>query len=90
MLPALVGAAKMALSTGATILPWLCLRTRVGYRLEILPPLGPVKRLRQADETHPEVQALCGRLRAILEGWIHDQPAQWVYWDRLHKRLISA
>lgn len=89
-LPALVGAARMALATGATILPWRCVRTGAGYRLELLPPIGPLDRLGQVDETHPAVRSLSERLRALLEGWIRDQPAQWVYWDRLHKRRVET
>ena len=78
----------MAVATGATVLPWLCVRTDMGYRLQILPPME-VQRRGQVDETHPAVQSLCGALRDLLEGWICDQPDQWVYWDRLHKRLAG-
>jgi len=90
-LPALVGAAKMALHAGATVLPWVNLRQGEGFRLVVAEPIGPLPRLgAAAEEGHPEVEALCERLREILEGWIAAQPEQWIYWDRLHKRLVEA
>jgi lauroyl/myristoyl acyltransferase len=87
-LPALVGAVKAALWTGATLLPWVNLRTRSGFRLLIEEPIGPVPRLgHRIPRDHPELSALCERLRQLLEGWIAAQPEQWVYWDRWHQRL---
>lgn len=89
-LPALVGAAKSALRTGATILPWINVRTSAGYRLVLEDPLEPVARLGQkAHDDHPEVKALCETLRRILERWITTYPDQWFYWDRLHRRLVA-
>jgi lauroyl/myristoyl acyltransferase len=88
-LPALMGAAKMALRSGATVLPWTNWRTRAGYRFVLEPPIGPVARLGdEAEEDHPAVLELCEQLRRILEGWIRAAPEQWVYWDRFHRRVI--
>ncbi|MFH2007481.1 MAG: hypothetical protein ABI333_12925 [bacterium] len=89
-LPALVGAAKSALRTGATILPWVNLRTDAGFRFELEEPIGPVERLGSAvRDDHPAVEALCGKLVRILEGWIVAHPEQWAYWDRFHHRLVT-
>ena len=90
LLPALVGAARMALRTGAVVLPWVCFRTPTGYRMVVEPTIGPVPRLGQnVPDDHPEMVTLCEQLRATLERWISAQPEQWVYWDRFHKRLVS-
>ena len=89
-LPALVGAARMALRTGAVVLPWVCFRGLSGYRMVVEPMIGPVPRLGQdVPDDHPEMVALCEQLRATLEGWISQQPEQWVYWDRFHRRIVS-
>ncbi|MFH1132832.1 MAG: hypothetical protein V1754_15975, partial [Pseudomonadota bacterium] len=89
-LPALVGAAKTALRTGSTLLPWINLRTKTGFRLILEDPIGPVPCLGQSvPDDHPELLALCERLRIILERWIVQNPEQWTYWDRLHKRLVQ-
>ncbi|MBI4704108.1 MAG: hypothetical protein HY744_23615 [Deltaproteobacteria bacterium] len=88
-LPALVGAAKLALRSGALVLPWVNLRTPEGFRLVLEPPIGPVPQLGEAvSEEHPETVALCEKLRSVLEGWIAAQPEQWFYWDRFHQRLV--
>ena len=89
-LPAVIGAARTALRTGAVILPWSNLRTAAGFSLEIEPPIGPVPRLGVdfADD-HPELLALCEILRRRLEDWITTNPEQWVYWDRFHQRIVA-
>lgn len=88
-LPAVVGAAKAACRTGAVVLPWVNLRTATGFRLVLSPPIGPVPRLdAAATEQHPTVAQLCAQLRGILEQWIVDQPEQWFYWDRFHRRHL--
>ena len=90
-LPSLVGAAKVALRTGATVLPFVNVRTDEGFRLRLERPFGPVPALgAKIPEDHPELTALCQRLRALMEGWIAQQPEQWVYWDRFHKRLAET
>jgi lauroyl/myristoyl acyltransferase len=89
-LPALVGAAKVALRTGAAILPWVNVRTEGGFLLALEPPIGPVPRLGETvPDGHPELDALCERLRATLERWIVDRPEQWTYWDRFGRRLLG-
>ena len=89
-LPALVGAAKVALRTGSVVLPWVNLRSGSGFRLRLEEPIGPLPRLgREVGEDHPELTALCERLRYVLEGWITSQPEQWSYWDRFHHRLLG-
>ena len=88
-LPALVGAAKVALRAGAVVLPWRCLRERRRLRLQVSEPIGPLPRLGpEATEDHPEVLALVERLRAILDDWIRTAPEQWCYWDRFAKRVV--
>ena len=90
-LPSLVGAAKVALRTGATVLPFVTLRTDDGFRVRLERPFGPVPLLGpQLPDDHPELTALCERLRGLLEGWIAGQPEQWVYWDRFHRRLAEV
>jgi len=90
-LPALVGAARLALCTGATLLPWVNLRTQNGFRLVVEEPIGPVPRLGpDLVEDHPELLALCEQLRSQLENWIRANPEQWVYWDRWHYRLAES
>jgi len=89
-LPSLVGAAKVALRTGATVLPFVTARTDEGFRVRLERPFGPVPELgSQLPGDPPELTALCERLRVLLEGWIAELPEQWVYWDRLHKRLAE-
>ncbi len=90
-LPALVAAARTALACGATILPWVNLRLPTGFRVVIEPPLGPFPRVprNQLVAGHPDLEALCDRLAYRLERWIAAWPAQWSYWDRLHRRLID-
>lgn len=88
-LPALVGAAKVALRTGATILPWVCTRTGTGFRLRLERPIGPVPRLgAEVTSDHPALLDLVESLRDTLEGWIRWHPEQWTYWDRMHRRLV--
>ena len=90
-LPSLVGAAKIALRTGATVLPFVTARTQEGFVVRLEPPFGPLPELEpQMSDDHPELTALCLRLRDLLEGWIAERPEQWVYWDRLHRRLAEA
>jgi lauroyl/myristoyl acyltransferase len=89
-LPALVGAARSALRSGATVVPWVGFRTEHGFRLCVEPPIGPVPCLGvDVPDDHPELMELCERLRQALERWIVAQPEQWVYWDRLHQRLVQ-
>ncbi|MCU0692831.1 MAG: hypothetical protein MUF54_15640 [Polyangiaceae bacterium] len=89
-LPALVGAAKVALRTGAVVLPWVCTRTRGGFRLRLERPLGPFPRMAAAiRDDDPELLGLTERLVDVLQGWIRWHPEQWVYWDRLNRRLAS-
>ena len=88
-LPALVGAAKVALRTGATILPWICTRTVEGFRLRLERPIGPVPRLGvEVPADHPALLDLTETLRDTLEGWIRWHPEQWTYWDRMHRRRV--
>jgi lauroyl/myristoyl acyltransferase len=88
-LPALVGAARAALRSGATVLPWVNHRTRAGFSIRLEQPIGPLPRLGRAiPDDHPELLALCELLRRQLERWITSCPEQWIYWDRLHHRLV--
>lgn len=90
-LPALVGAARVALATGAVVLPWVNYRTAGGFFLKVEEPIGPVPRLgRSIPDDHPEALALCEQLRGHLERWIRARPEQWVYWDRFHRRLARG
>jgi lauroyl/myristoyl acyltransferase len=87
-LPAAVGAAKVALSTGATVVPWLNYRTDKGYVLRLESPLGPFSRHEEPlEDDHPEVKKLSSMLAEILSNWVRSYPDQWVYWDRLHRRI---
>jgi len=89
-LPALVGAARAALRSGATVLPWVNHRTETGFSIAVERPIGPLPRLgRTIPDDHPELLALCEALRGRLERWITARPEQWVYWDRLHHRLVQ-
>ena len=90
-LPSLVGAAKVALRTGATILPFVNTRTDDGFCVRLERPMGPLPALgSELSDDHPELEALCQILRAQLQHWIEQTPEQWVYWDRLHKRLAEG
>ena len=87
-LPALVGAARSALRTGAAIVPWNNIRTAAGFSVTLHPPLGPFDPLGpDIPDDHPEMVALCHTLLHRLEGWIRKTPEQWVYWDRLHRKV---
>jgi lauroyl/myristoyl acyltransferase len=90
-LPALAGAVKVALQTGATILPWTNIRDKGGHLiLTIEEPIIPLHHISgKIDNDDPEFIRLREKLRAILERWITDDPEQWMYWDRLHHRLIN-
>jgi lauroyl/myristoyl acyltransferase len=89
-LPALMGAAKVALRAGATILPWICLQAGDGFRLRFERPIGPVPKLGPViPDEHPALVALSLQLRDVLQGWIRWHPEQWVYWDRFHRRLVT-
>ncbi len=89
-LPALVGAAKVALRTGATILPWVCTRSDASFRLRLERPIGPVERIGPTiPDDHPALLALTEQLLDIVEAWVRWHPEQWVYWDRLHRRLVT-
>lgn len=90
-LPALVGAAKVALRTGATILPWMSLHEGNLLRIRFEPLIGPVSRLGdRVDESDPVLGELCITLRDVLQGWIRWHPEQWTYWDRFHRRVLPA
>ena len=89
-LPSLVGAAKIGLRTGATVLPFVNVRTDDGFRVILERPFGPLPELGpDLRDDDPELDALCQRLRGRLECWIAAHPEQWVYWDRLHRRLAE-
>jgi len=89
-LPALIGAAKVALRTGATILPWVCMQAGDRFRLRFEEPMGPVPKLGASfPDDHPELVGLTHRLRDVLQGWIRWHPEQWAYWDRFHQRLVA-
>ncbi|MGA1840705.1 MAG: hypothetical protein ACMUIU_08785 [bacterium] len=90
-LPAIAGSVKLALLTGAVILPWHNVRDKDGrLRLTIEEPIGPFPVPEgQIDDQYPEFINLCEKLRDILEGWIKENPEQWTYWDRLHLRLAK-
>ena len=90
-LPAIAGTAKIALQTGATILPWVNRRDKKGrLKITIEKPIGPLPKFKGKiyDDT-PEFITVCEKLRVILERWIKDTPEQWAYWDRFHNRLIT-
>lgn len=89
-LPALMGAARVALRAGATILPWICLQSGAGFRLRFEPLIGPVPKLGPTfPDDHPALVELSLQLRDVLQGWIRWHPEQWVYWDRFHRRLVT-
>ncbi len=89
-LPSLVGAAKIGLRTGATVLPFVNVRTDAGFTVRLERPFGPLPELGpQIADDDPELDALCQRLRGLLEGWIAAYPEQWIYWDRLQRRLAE-
>lgn len=80
LLPAVVGAAKTAKSSGAVVLPWSNRRDEHDRLiLSFEQPFTP-------DEA---TSALSARLRDLLEKWIRESPEQWIYWDRFHKRLLN-
>ncbi len=89
-LPALVAAARTALACGAVVLPWVNLRLPDGFRVVFEPPVGPAQPVSRDRlvETYPALEALCERLRRVLEAWISTWPEQWSYWDRLDRRLV--
>lgn len=87
-LPALAGAAKVALRTGATVLPWMNARRPEGFVVRFEAPIE-VEALASPGEIgsgHEGFAALTERLADILEGWIISFKDQWIYWDRFHKR----
>jgi lauroyl/myristoyl acyltransferase len=90
-LSAIAGSARLALLTGAVILPWHNVRDKDGgLRLTIDEPIGPFPEPEgKIDDQYPEFINLCEKLRCILEGWIKENPEQWTYWDRLHLRLVK-
>ena len=89
-LPGLVGAARSALRAGAPLLPWSSPRVAGGYVVRIEAPIGPLPELGAAALGEPpELEPVCQRLVAHLAAWIRSHPEQWVYWDRLERRLES-
>ena len=79
LLPAVVGAAKVAKLSRALVLPWSNRRDEHD-RL--------VLRFEQPLVADGDVEALSQRLRDLLEKWIVESPEQWIYWDRFEKRLL--
>lgn len=80
LLPAVVASAKLALLAEAVVLPW---RNRRDERNRL------VLRLENPIWPNSDIQALSEQLRSMLEKWILENPEQWIYWDRFHKRLIE-
>ena len=80
LLPAVVSSAKMAIMAEAVLLPWTNRRDKYNrFILRFEKPIVPGEQPRELSEE------LC----RLLEKWILENPEQWIYWDRFHKRLMS-
>lgn len=91
VLSALVGAVKIALQTGATLLPWVSYRTASGYSVRIEEPITAPKTAKEdIDEQNNNFTQICLELKKVLEGWILTAPEQWFYWDRFAKRRVHS
>lgn len=88
-MPAIVGAVKVALKTGATILPWTNRNVSGGKLvLSFETPIFPTVQQISDVRLHPDFDILCDTLFRIFERWLKASPTQWVYWDRFHKKVV--
>lgn len=78
--------AQLALRFDAPVVPVRAIRLRdargnfqARFRVEISPPLDPVL----TGERQADVAALMGQVNRIIEDWVREDPAQWLW---LHKR----
>lgn len=78
-----IGAASLALRTGATILPAFVIRTAKGhYKLHVEPPILVSKGKANAEA----VRELTDRIIAIMEKYIKEYPTQWMAFEQLWER----
>jgi len=84
-LPAIIGAAKLALLTDSIILPWHNYVDKNGIlNLVIEEQLNPAcTRKTQSVDFKQNVVNLSNTLFKLLENWVQEYPEQWIYWDRL-------
>ena len=84
-----VGAASLALRTGATILPAFIVRTAKGhYKLHVEPPILVAKGKADADA----VRKLTDQIIDIMQGYIKKHPTQWMAFEHIweqDKRLVG-
>jgi KDO2-lipid IV(A) lauroyltransferase len=73
-------AAALALKTGCAVVPVRCaLGPDDRYRMSYGPPVEA----KDSGGRDEDVAALTGRLTATIEGWVREQPEQWLW---LHRR----
>lgn len=73
------GLAKVALRSGAPIVPIFASRTAAGHRLVVEPPIRPVA----TGDRDADVRMLTARCAAVVEAAIRGRPEQWLW---IHRR----
>ena len=78
-----VGAAKLALRTGAALLPVFCTRTgRDRYRVTVEPPI-PVSSNGHGRHTAEDVRLVVDEVIVVMERYIRRTPGQWMLFQPL-------
>jgi KDO2-lipid IV(A) lauroyltransferase len=74
-----IGAASLALKTGAPLLPMHCVRQRDGKLKVIIEPEFTIRREGPEEELVPEAVAAMNR---VVERWVREHPEQWFWGHR--------
>jgi KDO2-lipid IV(A) lauroyltransferase len=79
------GLARVALKTGAAVLPGFCLweENEQQYVLHFGPEITPVRSGGHATDREAEILALTQQCNDVLESWIRRYPGQWLW---IHRR----
>jgi KDO2-lipid IV(A) lauroyltransferase len=81
-----LGAAELAMRTGAALMPAYCRRSGDGFEVVFEDPLDLVSTGNAREDALANTRALFAR----FEAWLRDDPGQWMVLDRIWKPLPAG